>query len=192
MTDDESLQEFARIFRCTVDMAPVYVARIHERMGRETPMKNILAAMKKIAPKRLSMDTIVEQLKKMESRSAPVRAVKPSVDRGAAALEPEGSIDGGASATRLRAPRKTPPGAQPSPMTQIGRILAANWERGRQHGLQPPALTVEKFVQRVQSLAGAPRPTIARVLEAVQKLDRRDVLLTPNLVADEINESEDI
>ena len=187
MTDDKDLDEFARIFRCTLDMAPVYVGRIHERMGRETPMKSILAVMKKIAPKRLSMDTIVEQLKKMDS--GPTRSRAATSSAGEAAVERTGTQDDGAVTPRPRAPRKTPPGVQASPMMQIGRILTANWERGRKQGLKPPALTAEKFVQRAQSLSGTPKPTVARVLEATRKLDRRDVLLTPSLVADEINES---
>ena len=165
MTDDESLQEFARIFRCAPEMAPRYVARIHERMGHEIPMLSIIAAMKQIAPKRLSMDTIVERLTKMERTPAKARKSSPAAGPDAA-------------------PRP------PSVLVQITAILSANWERGRKHGLKAPAVTAEKFVQRTQSLAGAPRPTVARVLEAVQKLDRRDVLITPNLVADEINESD--
>lgn len=189
MTDAKDLDEFARIFRCTLDMAPVYLSRIHERMGRETPMKSILAVMKKIAPKRLSMDTIVEQLRKMESSPSRNRAATSSTGAGEAAVESTGAQDDGAATPRTRAPRKTPPGAQASPMTQIGRILAANWERARKQGLKTPALTAEKFVQRAQSLAGTPKPTVVRILEAVRKLDRSDVLLTPNLVADEINES---
>jgi hypothetical protein len=191
MTDDKDLDEFARIFRCTLDMAPVYVSRIHERMGRETPMKSILAVMKKIAPKRLSMDTIVEQLKKMDSGPARSRAATPSASGDEAAVEPAEAQADGAARPKPRTPRKTPPGAQASPVTQIGRILTANWERGRKQGLKTPALTADKFVQRAQSLTGTPKPTVARVLEAIRKLDRRDVLLTPSLVADEINESDE-
>lgn len=187
MTSDRKLQEFAQIFRCSIEQAPTYINRIHERMGHEVSMDNILSAMKKVAPKRLSMDTIVERLKKMERATAGTRARTTGAVDDTSEAEPAG---GGTPKTRT--PRKTAPASgQPSAITQIGRILAANWERGRQQGLKPSVLTAEKFVQRAQSLAGAPRPSVARVLEAVQKLDRRDVLLTPSLVADEINESEE-
>lgn len=178
MTDDEGFEEFARIFRCTPDMAPTYVARIHERMGREIPMSRIIAAMKHIAPKRLSMSAIVDRLAKMERTAARARTRS-----GSPAGEPEAA----STAHKTVSTGSTP---KPGALTQIAHILAANWERGRRHGLKPPAMTAAKFVQRAQSLAGTPRPTVARVLEAMQKLDRRDVLLTPNLVADEINESQ--
>jgi hypothetical protein len=178
MNEDRELQLFAQAFRCTPEMAPTYVARIHERMGHEVPMGNILAAMKKIAPKRLSMDTLVEQLKKMELRPTRARASKAA--NGDPAAEPAARP----AAKTLR------PAPKASPMDQIGKILSANWERGRKQGIKVPAMTAEKFVKTAQSIAGTPKPTVARVLQAIIKLDRRDILLTPNLVADEINESD--
>src|SRR3972149_1227240 len=117
MNEDRELQLFAQGFRCAPEMAPLYVARIHERMGHEVPMGNILAAMKKIAPKRLSMDTLVEQLKKMELRPTRARAIK------AADGDP-------AAAKTLR------PAPKASALDQIGKILSANWERGRKQGIK--------------------------------------------------------
>lgn len=188
MTNDQQLQEFAAIFRCSLDMAPVYIGRIHERMGTEVPMDNIFAAMKKIAPKKLSMDTIIAQLKKMERNPSRRRAVKPDdVERGAE--------DNPGEVVRSK-PRASRPkaSAEPRKMTALDRvetILVANWERGRKHGLKPPALSAEQFVKSAQSIAGAPKPSVARVMQAILKLDKRNVLLTPNLVADEINESDE-
>jgi len=146
MTDDKSLQEFARIFRCAPEMAPTYVARIHERMGHEIPMASILAAMKKIAPKRLSMDTIIDRLTKMERAPARTRAPKAAGDD--IAVEP-GAGPASAVQTTPRAPRRPKSAAAPpklSAMQQAANTLTANWERGRQHGLKPPQMTVDRFV----------------------------------------------
>jgi len=62
MTTDQKLNEFAHIFRCTLDTAPTYIARIHERMGHEVPMDSILAVIRKIPPKRLTMDQIRDEI----------------------------------------------------------------------------------------------------------------------------------
>ena len=76
-------------------------------------------------------------------------------------------------------------------MTHISMVLTRNWERGRKQGLKPQVMTTDRFVKTAQSIAGTPKPSVARVLRSVEKLDRMDVLLTPNLVADDINESVD-
>ena len=179
MTDQKSLREFATIFRCSVEMAPVYVARIHERMGHEVAMDSVIAVMKKIPAKKLSMDTIIERLHKLEKQPPRKRAAKPSEDD----LDTAGDT---ASARKAEssAPRKL------SVMNQIEKILNGNWERGRKHGLKPPVMSAERFVKTTQSLAGVPKPSVVRVMQAILKLNKRDVLLTPNLVADEINESD--
>lgn len=182
MAANDQLKEFAEVFRCAPDMAPTYVNRIHERMGYEVPLDLILAAMKKIAPKRLSMDTIVERLHKMGR-------VTPRASR-AKIVAPDGQADP-ISQTRPSRSNGNSASGKPSAMTQISRILATNWERGRKQGLKAPVMTAEKFVKSTQSIAGTPKPTVARVLQAVVKLDRNDVLLTPNLVADDINESDE-
>ena len=182
MTTQTDLHEFAAIFRCSPDMSPVYLARIHERMGHEVPMGDIFAAMKKIAPKRLSMETIVAQLRKMERGPSRRRAVK--------ADDAEGGSR--ASAGQDADPRRAQPPAASGKLTTLGRIemiLAANWERGRQHGLKPEVMPAERFVKSARSIAGTPKPSVARVVQAILRLDKREVLLTPNLVADEINES---
>jgi len=81
-------------------------------------------------------------------------------------------------------------GSKPSAMTQISIVLTRNWERGRKQGLKPSVMTTDRFVKTAQSIAGAPTPSVARVLKSVEKLDRLDILLTPNLVADDINGSD--
>lgn len=189
MSNSKGLHQFASIFRCSPEMAPVYVARIHERMGHEVPMDNILAAMKKIAPKKLSMDTIIDRLQKMESSPVRKRVAKPVDDGMDIGLEDN---SGEAAAARPGGSRKSKEEAaprKPSTLGQIEKMLTANWERGRKHGLKPPAMSADQFVKSAQSIAGMPKPTVARVFQAIIKINKRDVLLTPNLVADEINEA---
>ena len=190
MSNQKSLHEFANIFRCSLEMAPIYIARIHERMGHEIPMDTIIAAMKKIAPKKLSMDTIVDRLQKMERAPARTRAAKPALEEDAGTEEDEADPPAPAKLRASSHKNDALAGHRPTTLGQIGKILAANWERGRKHGLKPPVLSADKFVKTAQTIAGTPKPTVIRVLQAIIKLDKRDVLLTPNLVADEINETD--
>ena len=189
MTPDRKLEEFAQIFRCTVETAPRYIERIHERIGHEVALDTILAVIRKIPAKRLTMDLIVERLRKLER--TPVRTRTVPIEPGGRSA-PEDEAEAGASVA-ARAPRKASaaPAPQPlSPVKVIAAILTSNWERGRRQGLKPTVMTADLFVRRTQSVAGTPKPTVARILKSIQKLDRRDVLLTPNLVADDINESD--
>ena len=50
---------FAKAFRCTPTMAESIVKRVRERVGREVPMSEMLNAIKKIPPTRLTTDTLV-------------------------------------------------------------------------------------------------------------------------------------
>ena len=214
MKDEILIREFTRIFRCTPEMAPTYIKRVHERMGYEVPLESIVAALHQISPKRLTMDALIERLRKMER--TPGRARKPAPSQGSGqALSLEGSPvaesgdpersrrTAGAPAgvgakPALRSPRPKGAGSEaegsksskPSAMTQISIVLTRNWERGRKQGLKPSVMTTDRFVKTAQSIAGTPTPSVARVLKSVEKLDRLDILLTPNLVADDINGSD--
>ncbi|HKZ82031.1 MAG TPA: hypothetical protein VJ793_00055 [Anaerolineae bacterium] len=226
MKDEILIREFTRIFRCTPEMAPTYLKRVHERMGYEVPLESIVAALHQISPKRLTMDALIERLRKMER--TPGRARKPAPSQGSGqALSLEGSPvaeSGDPERSRrtvgapagvghkpaLRSPRprakrggtgsRSPErsegaaegskSSKPSAMTQISIVLTRNWERGRKQGLKPSVMTTDRFVKTAQSIAGAPTPSVARVLKSVEKLDRLDILLTPNLVADDINGSD--
>ena len=66
------------------------------------------------------------------------------------------------------------------------------WTQARALGLNPPNISVDQFVRQTQSTVGEPKPTVARVLTAVQTLSKKDVLITPNLAADEIIEKDEL
>jgi hypothetical protein len=75
---------------------------------------------------------------------------------------------------------------------QIDQVLQKNWTQARALGLNPPNISVNQFVRQTQSTVGEPKPTVARVLAAVQTLSKKDVLITPNLAADEIIEKDEL
>jgi hypothetical protein len=168
-------EQFAAAFGCSLAMAEATVNRIRQRMGGEVPMPEMLAAIKRIAPSRLTTDTLVARLQK----DAAIRSAKPV---------PSGTANDPDSADRpAKARSKSPKGG--SAKSQISELLTRNWTRAKDQGLIPPNLPTDKFVRAARSAAGEPKPTVARMLEAVEKLSKRDVVITPNLVADEIIEA---
>jgi hypothetical protein len=169
------LEQFAASFRCPSAMAEPTVNRIRQRVGTDVPMQEILAAIKKIAPSRLSTDTLVARLQK----DALIRSAKPVRSDSAKDADP---------ADRSSKSRSKTAGV--SVKSQIGEILAHNWSKAKADGITTPDLSIDKFVRTAQSAAGEPKPTVARVLEAVEQLAKRDVIITPNLVADEIVEAD--
>lgn len=175
---------FAKAYRCTIPMAESIVKRIRERVGRDVPMSEILAAIKKIPPTRLTTDTLVIRLQK-NSGMRPSRNSRTNEDEDLD-LEPQIAADSLRSSNRAT-PRR-PSGTQ----GQIADLLEKNWTQARAAGLNPPSISVDQFVRQTQSKVGEPKPTVARVLIAVQALSKQDVLITPNLAADEIIETDEL
>jgi hypothetical protein len=186
-------EQFAKAFRCSLPMAESIVTRIRQRMGRDVPIGEILAAIRKIAPTRLTTDEIVKRLKKASSAHTNRVAHNDEDDIG---LEPDAGADteqAMASAPTAIKPRRTSSARRAtSAQGQIREILERNWERANDAGLKPPDMTADRFVRATQSAVGEPRPTVVRILSAVQKLSKQDVLITPNLVADEIIEADEL
>ncbi len=187
---------FAKAFRCTPTMAESIVKRVRERAGRDVPMSEMLNAIKKIPPTRLTTDTLVLRLQKNTGWKNPAR--KSNDDEyddfeveGAAAETPTlrtvSSNSHARAASRAAAPKR-PTGVN----AQIDQMLQKNWTQARALGLNPPNLSVDQFVRQTQATVGEPKPTVARVLTAVQALSRKDVLITPNLAADEIIEKDEL
>jgi hypothetical protein len=182
---------FAKAFRCTPAMAESIVKRVRERVGRDVPMSEMLNAIRKIPPTRLSTDTLVIRLQK---NSGIKSAARKTNDDEFDDFEVEGMADAAAprtanssSRTRVSA-AKRPTGVN----AQIDQVLQKNWTQARALGLNPPNISVDQFVRQTQSTVGEPKPTVARVLTAVQALSKKDVLITPNLAADEIIEKDEL
>ncbi len=184
---------FAKAFRCSPAMAEAIVKRVRERVGRDVPMSEMLNAIKKIPPTRLSTDTLVTRLQKNSGMKNTTR--KTSDDEfddfdveGGAAESPTLRTVSPTSRTVSHATPKRPTGVN----AQIDQVLQKNWTQARALGLNPPNISVDQFVRQTQSTVGEPKPTVARVLAAVQALSKKDVLITPNLAADEIIEKDEL
>jgi hypothetical protein len=187
---------FAKAFRCTPSMAESIVKRVRERVGREVPMSEMLNAIKKIPPTRLTTDTLVIRLQKNSGlKSATRKADDDEYDdfevEGAAAETPALRTVNSNSRTRT-ASRTSAPKRSSGVNAQIDQVLQKNWTQARALGMNPPNISVDQFVRQTQATVGEPKPTVARVLTAVQALSKKDVLITPNLVADEIIEKDEL
>ena len=187
---------FAKAFRCTPTMAESIVKRVRERVGREVPMSEMLNAIKKIPPTRLTTDTLVNRLQKNSGlKNTPRKSDEDEYDNfeveGAETATPTlrtaNSNSRAHPAARSAAPKR-PAGVN----AQIDQVLQKNWTQARALGLNPPNISVTQFVRQTQSTVGEPKPTVARVLAAVQTLSKKDVLITPNLAADEIIEKDEL
>ena len=185
---------FAKAFRCSPSMAESIVKRIRERVGRDVPMSEMLNAIKKIPPTRLSTDSLVLRLQKNAGTAKPTRKVNDDeVDDG---FEPE-ELEEGEEAPARKAPAasrtRTTANKRPTGISaQVDEVLHKNWRQARALGMNPPNISVDQFVRQTQSKVGEPKPGVARVLSAVQKLSKKDVLITPNLAADEIIETDEL
>jgi len=186
---------FAKAFRCTPTMAESIVKRVRERVGREVPMSEMLNAIKKIPPTRLTTDTLVIRLQKNSGLKSTARK---SDDDEYDDFEAEGATETPAlrtanSNSRTRTASRTSAPKRPTGVNaQIDQVLQKNWTQARALGLNPPNISVDQFVRQTQSTVGEPKPTVARVLTAVQALSKKDVLITPNLAADEIIEKDEL
>ncbi len=183
---------FAKAFRCTPTMADSIVKRVRERVGRDLPMSEMLNAIKKIPPTRLTTDTLVIRLQKNSglkniSRKADSDEYDDFDIEGAPTEAPALRTVSANSRARTAAPKR-PTGVN----AQIDQVLQKNWTQARALGLNPPNISVDQFVRQTQSTVGEPKPTVARVLAAVQALSKKDVLITPNLAADEIIEKDEL
>jgi hypothetical protein len=185
---------FAKAFRCTPTMAESIVKRVRERVGRDVPMSEMLNAIKKIPPTRLTTDTLVIRLQKNSGMKSAARKADDEYDdfevEGAAeapALRTVNSNSHTRTASRTSAPKR-PTGVN----AQIDQVLQKNWTQARALGMNPPNVSVDQFVRQTQATVGEPKPTVARVLTAVQALSKKDVLITPNLAADEIIEKDEL
>ena len=184
---------FAKAFRCSPSMAESIVKRIRERVGRDVPMSEMLNAIKKIPPTRLSTDSLVLRLQKNAGTAKPTRKINDDdVDDD---FEPE-ELEESEEAPARKAPTartRTTANKRPTGLSaQVDEVLQKNWTQARGLGMNPPNISVDQFVRQTQSKVGEPKPGVARVLSAVQKLSKKDVLITPNLAADEIIETDEM
>jgi hypothetical protein len=183
---------FAKPFRCTPTMAESIVKRVRERVGRDVPMSEMLNAIKRIPPTRLTTDTLVVRLQKNSGQKNPPRKAD---DDEFDDFEANNANDENPASRAIRSTTRggTAASKRPTGMNaQIDQLLQKNWTQARGLGLNPPSLSAEQFVRQTQATVGEPKPSVARILAAVQALSKKDVLITPNLAADEIIETDEL
>lgn len=162
--NDPALREIAAVFRCHSTMAVAIADRIRQKLGRAVSNADIARVMKTIPPTRLSVDAVVARLEKQSQR-------KPRPTQADSAPP--------TAAVQAR---------QPTLQEQLEKLLADNWRRAKAEKLTPPAMSVSEFVKAVRHYTGAKDAPLRRILKAAIILDDKDVVLTPNVVADQVNE----
>src|SRR5512135_323190 len=121
---------FAKAFRCSPAMAEAIVKRVRERVGRDVPMSEMLNAIKRIPPTRLTTDTLVIRLQKNSGqKTLPRKADDDDFDDfEAEGGEGEVSATHARSTTRERTASRTAAPKRPTGVNaQIDEVLQKNW-----------------------------------------------------------------
>jgi len=180
--NDQTLQDIATVFFCHPSMAVAITDRIREKVGRPVSNEDILRVMKTITPSRLSVDTVVAKLEKLPQRKPRAQAAKPARGKQAGNVSdtpgPATQQDESPAAKRARA----------SLQEQLETVLADNWTRATTEKLATPQMSVGELVKAVRQYTGYKDAPLRRILRAAISLDREDVMLTPNIVADRVNQ----
>ncbi len=174
-TPDPALREIATVFRCHPDMALAIAERIRQKLGQPVSNADIARVMKSIPPTRLSVEAVVAKLGKRPQRKPPV----PSTP----AAKPTRAKRASGSSLPADSPRE-----KASLQEQLAGLLTTNWARARAEKLTVPNMSAEKFIKAVRTYTGHKDAPLRRILNAALALDRRDILLTPNVVADKVND----
>lgn len=176
---DKSLQEIASLLRSTEEMAEQFAQRVASRVDEPVSHADILAVMKKLSNKNLSLDKVVAKLQQRQraSRSANRRRVTPQPHRQVYTRKP---VPAARQSNDTGAPSRQPR----TIMTKLEALLQSNWDRAEAEGLHPERMSPEAFVKAVYQHTDRRHATHRRILQAAQMLDQDDVLLTPALVAD--------
>ena len=64
---ESTVQEMAALLRSTETMAGKFAKRVQDRMGEPVPHDEILAAMKSISARQLSMDKVIAKIVKQRN-----------------------------------------------------------------------------------------------------------------------------
>jgi chaperone required for assembly of F1-ATPase len=175
---EETIKEIASLLRSTEDMADQFVQRVQGRVARPVSPDEILRTMKKVSNKSLTMEKVVvklQQQKEPAKRAPRTTQARKSSERAPRSRSAD-APDGGAA-------------KQPRTIVQrLAAILDKNWERAEKEGLDPERMPAEDFVQAIYQYTDRREGTPRRILQAAQRLDQADVLLTPALVADTVHE----
>jgi hypothetical protein len=172
------------LLRSTDEMAAQFVERVQARIGEPIPEADILAVMKKIPAKSLTMQKVVT--KAQQRRRSPSRQT--SRKRTVRTTGPNKTAAGVVNST---ATVSAPTNSRAKPKTvleQLNSVLDGNWERAEAEGLSPKRMSAAAFVNAIHQYTDRREGTRQRILKAARQLDGDDVILTPALVADTVHE----
>jgi hypothetical protein len=126
---DATIKEIATLLRSTDEMAEQFIQRVQTRVGEPVSHAEILATMKKIPPKSLTMEKVVVKLKqkrKSTRRRAAQHQTTPQNRATAAPKAPANSRSAHARTPSSKAPK--------SVLDQLDSVLEGNWDRAEAEG----------------------------------------------------------
>jgi len=185
------IEEIAAILRSTEDMALQFIKRVESRVGQPLSHAEVLAAIKKVPTRNLSMEKVVakvqQQHKQKGRQVAQRRAIRATKTAAASSHHSLADVAPATGAERRSESDDSADAAPRPPKTmleRLGGILQENWDRAETEGLNPQRLSAEAFMSAVYQYTDRRIASRQRILRAAQELNQEDVVLTPALVAD--------
>jgi hypothetical protein len=172
---ESTTKEIAALLRSTDDMADQFVERVQARVGAPVTGAEVLAAMKKMSAKTLSMEKVIDKIQKGRQPTRTSTPKQPATTRA--------SANAGTGS-----PAPEPARTAKTMLEQLEEVLTDNWSRAKKEGLQPERMSAEAFVNSVYQYTDRREGTRRRILQAARQLDQDDVMLTPALVADVVHD----
>jgi hypothetical protein len=185
--------EIARILRTTEDNAARFIERVRAEVGEPIEDEDLVAIIGGINPRQLSLPKVIHAVRDYHKRVAareakrasrrPARASAPGDSDENSAAEPE---EPEARGRRAIAPVRAR--ASSSLVQRISEVLQRNWSRAEREGLSPTRVDAEVFIDNVRDYTDPRDATHARILAALEELDRQDVMITATVAADRVRE----
>lgn len=180
---ETTTKEIAALLRSTEQMADRFVQRVQTRVGEPVLDEEILAAMKKISVKSLSMEKVVAKVQQLR------KTTKRRTQRAEAVDRPSRASAKPSEPSAISSTPRPATDSVPKPRTtraQLETLLEKNWNRASKEGLRPDRMPTEAFMKAIFQHTDRRVATQRRILQAVQQLNEADVVLTPALVADAV------
>jgi hypothetical protein len=169
--------EIARLLRTTDDNAARFVERVRAELTDPIGDDDLVEIVRSINPRQISLSKVIHAVRDYQKRTAARAARRATTARGGAAAPEE---------ARPIAPIR--PRAGGTLIARIDEILTRNWDRAEREGFKPQRISAEGFVDAVRDYTDPRDATHARILEALEELERQDVVITPNNAADRVRE----
>jgi hypothetical protein len=192
----EPIHEIAKRLRCTDKMAEAFVKSVREKLGQDASEEMILAAVRRLPPRAISITKVVASVRqelnrkpRRPSRRSPAEIIRPATNTSLplpGRAESDTPAEDKPRPSRLREARRTPAGR--TQLDLLEEILSANWARAEREGFRPERLSGPDFIRAVHLNCDPRDATRSRIVKACQRIDRQDVIITPPLVADIIRE----